>query len=252
MTMTNIRIERVLTGLTWLGIGIIVSGLIAAALIIAVPTGAQSLDPEMISCKGSVAPTPVPGAPVRPTGLSTAAEAGSVTLIWDDPGDSSITAYQVWRRNRSTHASGMFEVLVANTGTVQTSYTDETVSPGGSYVYRVKAINSAGLGRCSRFSRADVPAATATPPATPTATSTPSATATATPTATATATAEAEPVSARMWTATLDVGDRGDVMRGFIRDSGLGDLSPAQFWAGNALLTVKNLSLLDDSGSTLS
>ena len=249
MTMTNIRIERVLTGLTRLGIGIIVSGLIAAAVIIAVPTGAQSPDSEMISCKGSVAPTPVPGAPARPTGLSTAAGAGSVTLIWDDPGVSSITGYQVLRRNRSTHASGMFEVLVTNTGTVQTSYTDETVSPGGGYVYRVKAINSAGFGRCSRYSRADVPAATATPPATPTATSTPSETATATPTATATATAE--PVSARMWTATLDVGDRGDVMRGFIRDSGLGDLSPAKFWAGNTLLTVKNLSLLDDSGSTL-
>ena len=99
--------------------------------------------------------------PAKPRNLSATATHDSVTLTWDDPGDDSITGYVILRRIPGVDPEGHFNVLVANTGTAATTYTDDTVSAETRYTYRIKAINGAGTSERSRWSHIDVPAAPA-------------------------------------------------------------------------------------------
>ena len=103
----------------------------------------------------------VPAAPVpdKPTGLEATATHDSVTLTWDDPGDDSITGYVILRRVRENDTGGDFDVLVADTGTGATTYTDDTVAANTTYTYRIKAINEHGTSERSRWSHIDIPAA---------------------------------------------------------------------------------------------
>ena len=87
----------------------------------------------------------------RPTGLTAPSVShDSVTLTWDDPGDSSITGYQVLRRSRDGDEYGdgrgaaEFVSIVDDTGSSATTYADTSVTARTRYVYRVKARNSAG------------------------------------------------------------------------------------------------------------
>ena len=79
----------------------------------------------------------VPATPARPVIDSVAHN--SVTLSWDDPGDSTITGYQILRRHRATQPAGVFSVIEDDTGSAATTYTDSTVEASTSYVYRIKA-----------------------------------------------------------------------------------------------------------------
>ena len=97
--------------------------------------------------------------PAQPTGLSTEASHNAVALTWDDPGDDSITHYQVLRRDRDIHESGVFVTIDSDTGSDATSYTDNTVEPEKRYVYRVVAVNQHGPSQWSKFARANTPAA---------------------------------------------------------------------------------------------
>ena len=102
-------------------------------------------------------PVLTPATPARPTVTSITHD--SVTISWTDPGDSSITGYQVLRRNRDTDAAGDFTVIEDDTAMSDTSYADDSVQPETPYVYRVKARNVHGLSDWSGFVRADTPAA---------------------------------------------------------------------------------------------
>ena len=107
--------------------------------------------------------------PAKPTGVVTTATHDSVALAWDDPGDTSITHYQIFRRDRDVHDAGEFVTIKENTGSAAASYTDDTVEPERRYVYRVKAVNQHGASTWSKFVRANTPAApTAAPTAEPT------------------------------------------------------------------------------------
>ena len=97
--------------------------------------------------------------PDKPTGLEATESDGQVVLTWDDPGDDSITGYVILRRIPGVDPEGHFDVLVANTGTAATTYTDDTVSAETRYTYRIKAINGAGTSERSRWSHIDTPAA---------------------------------------------------------------------------------------------
>ena len=97
--------------------------------------------------------------PDKPTGLEATATHDSVTLTWDDPGDDSITGYVILRRIPGVDSEGHFDVLVADTGTAATTYTDNTVAAETRYTYRIKAINGAGTSERSRWSHIDTPAA---------------------------------------------------------------------------------------------
>ena len=93
--------------------------------------------------------------PDKPTGVVTAATHDSVTLAWDDPDDSSITHYQIFRRDRDVHETGEFVTIKDDTDSADASYTDDTVETNRRYVYRVKAVNTHGASRWSSFARAD-------------------------------------------------------------------------------------------------
>ena len=98
-----------------------------------------------------------PATPARPTVDSVAHN--SVTISWTDPADSSITGYQVLRRQPAIHDPGHFEVIEDDTGSSDTSYTDTDVAPETKYVYRVKAGNAHGLSGRSGYVNTTTPAA---------------------------------------------------------------------------------------------
>ena len=139
--------------------------LFAAALMVAAVVTLLAAEPM------AQAQTAVPDAP---TGLATSSIThDGVTLTWDDPGNDSITGYQVLRRYRDGDEYGdgrgapTFVAVVDDTGTPATSYTDISVTPRTRYVYRVKAINSAGTSEQSRYTNAETPSGPP-PPSTPT------------------------------------------------------------------------------------
>lgn len=107
---------------------------------------------------------PTPSVPSQPTGLTaTWVYHDSVTLSWDDPGDGSITGYQVLRRSRDgdEYADGQgdarFAAVIDDTGSAATTYTDTSVTAHTRYVYRVKAINSEGMGERSTYLNVETP-----------------------------------------------------------------------------------------------
>ena len=103
----------------------------------------------------AMAQASVPGAPTGLTASSITHD--SVTLTWDDPGDSSITGYMVLRRDVGTQAPGVFTTVESDTDSAATTYTDTTVSAETSYVYRVRAINAAGTSLQSNYVDVDTP-----------------------------------------------------------------------------------------------
>ena len=97
--------------------------------------------------------------PAKPRGLSATATHDQVTLTWDDPQDDSITGYVILRRVRVNDTGGDFSVLVANTGSATTTYTDNEVAASTTYTYRIEAINGAGTSERSRWFHIDTLAA---------------------------------------------------------------------------------------------
>ena len=106
------------------------------------------------------ADTPEVPVPDKPTGLSAAAVShDAVTLAWDNPQDDAITGYVILRRDREIHPVGTFVTIAGDTGSADTTYTDDTVEPDKEYVYHIKAINDHGkVSEKSHWVRADTPA----------------------------------------------------------------------------------------------
>ena len=126
---------------------------LAALFILVAPVLAQNQDP----------PT---DPPATPTGLSGEAGHDRVTLRWNDPGDDTITGYQVLRLNKAVDDVGVFHIHVDDTGSAANGYVDQLdVEPETNYVYRLKARNAAGLSSQSDFFDARTPAG---PPRKPT------------------------------------------------------------------------------------
>ena len=97
------------------------------------------------------------GPPGNPRNLTGAANSdGTVTLSWDAPDDDSVTGYQILRR-RPSEGEKTLLVHVNDTGSTTTEYTDSDVTPDVRHVYRVKAINAAGLSSWSNFVRVTPP-----------------------------------------------------------------------------------------------
>ena len=96
--------------------------------------------------------------PDKPRGLEATTSHGQVVLTWDDPQDDSITGYVILRRVRVNDQGGDFSVLVANTESAATTYTDDEVAASTTYTYRIKAINEHGVSERSRWVHIDTPA----------------------------------------------------------------------------------------------
>ena len=106
------------------------------------------------------------GSPPAPQNLTAVVnQDGSVTLVWDAPDDDSVTGYRVLRR-RPTMDEDTLLVHVEDTGSTATTYTDSEVTGGVRHVYRVKAINAAGLSERSNHVKVDPPEREANSPAT--------------------------------------------------------------------------------------
>ena len=137
------------------------STLIAAGLLAA----AAALLALVPSVSAQAPPT---DPPARPQGLTGDVTHDMVTLSWDDPGDDTVTSYQVLRRSRDadTYGDGQgaaeFAVVAGDTGSADNSYVDRDVEPDTRYVYRIKARNAAGLSVQSSYFNANTPAAPAT------------------------------------------------------------------------------------------
>ena len=82
----------------------------------------------------------------KPTGLNAATSHDRVIITWDDPDDDSITGYAIMRVH---YVSGRYIRIVQDTGTADTSYTDDTVNANTSYGYLIRAINEYGLSEYS-------------------------------------------------------------------------------------------------------
>src|SRR5438093_798989 len=100
-------------------------------------------------------------APQPPTGLTaTAASSSQINLSWTAPtnnGGSAITGYKI---ESSTNSGSTWSVLVSNTGSTGTAYSDTGLSPNTTYSYRVSAINSVGTSTPSNTASATTQSAT--------------------------------------------------------------------------------------------
>ena len=108
--------------------------------------------------------TLAPVAPDAPTGLTATASGGTqIDLAWTAPADNGgrvITGYQI---EKSDDAGTSWSVLVADTQSTDTIYSDTTLSGGETRHYRVSAINSVGTGAASSSTPTGKPAITGTP-----------------------------------------------------------------------------------------
>ena len=87
-----------------------------------------------------------------------------VDLSWDDPEDTTITGYEILRRDKDVHQQGVFDAIEADTGSPATTYADDTVLAQKRYVYRIKALNATGKSEISEWVRGYTPAAPASAP----------------------------------------------------------------------------------------
>ena len=95
--------------------------------------------------------------PAKPTNLATRVSTDLVVLTWDNPRDKTITGYVIERRERQTNSQGTFAPIEKNTGSTDTTFTDDTVQPNKAYEYRIRAINEHGKSEFSNRARANTP-----------------------------------------------------------------------------------------------
>lgn len=102
--------------------------------------------------------------PDAPTGVAAAVSAGvtSASLTWTGPastGGSDITGYKIEKNDSSS-----WTTVIADTASNVTSYTVTGLAVGGTYTFRVSAINVVGLSTTAASSQVTISPAPAPPP----------------------------------------------------------------------------------------
>ena len=117
----------------------------------------------------AVSAAPIKKAPFPPRSLRATASHDSVVLTWLNAGNSSswrqnVTGYVILRWDIDKQGSDGFTTVEEDTGTDETTYTDESVEPDSRYIYRVRAINSHGTSLGSGLENVLTPANPETDP----------------------------------------------------------------------------------------
>ena len=99
--------------------------------------------------------------PAAPTNLAATPSDGQVALTWDDPGDDTITKYQVSSDGGTSFAD------IAGSGQNTTAHTVTELTNGTAHTLAVRAVNGSGNGSASTVTVTMVPAATTNLAATP-------------------------------------------------------------------------------------
>ena len=86
-----------------------------------------------------VPPTPPSSPPAAPQNLRATSTNTTITLTWDDPADATVTGYKIISRTPQTE--DRLSVLVAATGSADTTYTVTGLAPDTIYVFRVIALS---------------------------------------------------------------------------------------------------------------
>ena len=88
--------------------------------------------------------------PQMPTGLeANTISSSQINLSWISPvnnGNGTILGYKI---ERSSDNGSTWNVIVSNSGSISTTYSDTGLAPNTQYTYRVSAINSAGTSQVS-------------------------------------------------------------------------------------------------------
>ena len=91
--------------------------------------------------------------PPPPRNLRAVEEQGGVRLTWQPPDGATVTGYRIERR-RAGEGLRDNHTLVEDTGSPDTSYTDQSAEEGVEYEYRISARNESGPGEVSDWVRA--------------------------------------------------------------------------------------------------
>ncbi len=83
--------------------------------------------------------------PAAPTGFAATAGNGQVVLSWSNPGDASITGYELRRGKTGVRASAAW-TAIPGAGATTTTRTVTGLDNGSEYSFRLRAVNPAGNG----------------------------------------------------------------------------------------------------------
>jgi hypothetical protein len=86
--------------------------------------------------------------------IATPISKNQINLAWQAPVNSTLDQVNGYRIEISSHCSGSFGVLVANTTTTSTTYSNIGLVEGVCYSYKVSAINPVGVGSTSNIGSA--------------------------------------------------------------------------------------------------
>ena len=103
----------------------------------------------------TVTATPMLPRPSAPTGLAATGEDGQVALSWNNPNDSSITAYQIRQKKGASFSDADTWSNIAGSNADTTSHVVTGIENGVRYAFQIRSANASGESSPSRNGNGD-------------------------------------------------------------------------------------------------